>query len=71
MCIWYRAGHERETLDEKELKSVKQMINISLTVPHTLLVLRAAPTMDDYNVFMCVDVCLQSLHKLPLAFKRI
>lgn len=58
-------------MDEKESKRVKQIINISLTVPWTLLVLRAATTMDDYNVFMCVDVCLQLLHKLPLAFKRI
>lgn len=58
-------------MDEKESKRVKQIINISLTAPWTLLALKAAPTMDDYNVFMCVDVCLQSLHKLPLAFKRI
>lgn len=56
-------------MDEKESKRVKQIINISLTAPWTLLALKAAPTMDDYNV--CVDVCLQSLHKLPLAFKRI
>lgn len=43
--------------------NLSEGVNISLTVAWTLLVLRAAPTMDDYNVFTVTTQTLVTLRE--------
>lgn len=48
--VWKNGGKESRA------NNLSAGINISLTVAWTLLVLRAAPTMDDYDMCACMSV---------------
>lgn len=57
---------------ESRANNLSAGINISLTVACTLLVLRAAPTMDDYNVCACMSVysCYTNSCNLSREFRQ-